>query len=133
MDTALRVRKFIKGFERQDDGRVLATTAGCVTTTWENHGRRPPRASPSSGSAPWIAAPATIVTCRRCFSTTAQVVTHERIRPGSSATTWCGFTVGCDDLLLGRAFLRYGPFRPSLMYFVLEAISSAPSSTSRRV
>lgn len=123
----LRMRQFIKGFERQSDGRLLG-----YNRRVEQDGLDGRWASPSERFG-FFEVREVDPTSRDNYYLQALLLDYAaggnslldparpirdylvRVEPGS------------DELLLGRAFLALGRFRPSLTYFVLERLPPTPS------
>ena len=118
----LRMRQFIKGFERRPDGRLFG------------YNRRVPQdglegawASPSEPFA-YFEVRTVDPAARDNHYLQALLLDYGaggggRLDPARGIRDYLvRVDLGSDDLLLGRAFLALGPLRPSPTYFVLEPL-----------
>ena len=118
----LRMRQFIKGFERQPDGRLLGYNRRVVQDGLEGQW-----ASPSDRFA-FFEVREVDPTSRDNQYLQALMLDYgsggnPRLDPSRRIRDYLvRVEPGSDDLLLGRAFLALGPFRPSATYFVLERL-----------
>ena len=115
----LRIREFVKGFERRPDGRLAGYNRRVPQDgRWAAPGERfaffdVRRVDPAARDNHYLQA----------LLLDYSAADGPRLDPARAIRDYLvRVESGSDELLLGRAFLALGPLRPSPTYFVLERL-----------
>ncbi|MDQ1661114.1 MAG: hypothetical protein QOJ68_1094 [Blastococcus sp.] len=115
----LRMQQFVKGFEGQPDGRLLGYNRRVAQDgRWTAPGQRfgffdVGEVDPAAGDNHYLQA----------LLLNYGAGGNGRFDPAGAIRDYLvRVDAGSDDLLIGRAFLAIGPFRPSPSFFILEPL-----------